>query len=189
MTPGLGRGPPFPSKAKKNAIIAIASLERPSVPRVVGECDIDISSLQQVQGAKGRAVRGHHWEGDEIWAWSQGGKPGGESPDEIEGWDLENQTDNLGKGVEGLSMDDSDDDGGVLLVTEADERSKGDSHSDFVKGENAPASEEEAPEEKEMSTKGVLKLRCRVCLLYLLARRNRRSFLERFLVRCPTSIY
>ena len=70
MTPGLAGGPPFPKEATKNAVAAVASIENPSVPKVVGICEIDIGSLSQVQGAKGHALRSEHWEGDELWAWS-----------------------------------------------------------------------------------------------------------------------
>lgn len=155
MTPGLARGPPFPPKAMKTAIVAIASIEKPSVPRVVGECDIDIASLERVQGAKGHAVRGHHWDGDEIWAWSQGGKPGISPPDEIEGWDLNRDAGKLSKGVEDLSVDDQEDEGGVLLDSKANEGPKRNVPNQFVDGEDALPYEEVATEEKEMSTKEI----------------------------------
>lgn len=156
MTPGLARGPPFPPKATKYAIVAIASIEKPSVPRVVGECDIDIASLERVQGAKGHAVRGQHWDGDEIWAWSQGGKPGISPPDEIEGWDLNGGVGELGKGVEALSLDDQEDEGGVLLESKVNEGHKENVSNPFVDGEDALPNDEPATEEKELSTKGRL---------------------------------
>ncbi|EOD52216.1 putative rna binding protein ligatin protein [Neofusicoccum parvum UCRNP2] len=56
MTPGLQNGPPFPQKAKKGAVVAVASLESPTVPVTVGVCEIDVSALQQVQGARGHAL-------------------------------------------------------------------------------------------------------------------------------------
>ena len=86
MTPGLARGPPFPPKAKKGAIVAIAAYENPSVPIVVGACEIDVSSLTEVRGAKGHAVRGVQWEGDEIWSWSPSGGSGTPAPERLEGW-------------------------------------------------------------------------------------------------------
>ncbi|KAF1937258.1 eukaryotic translation initiation factor SUI1 family protein [Clathrospora elynae] len=87
MTPGLQRGPPFPTRATKGAIVAIASLEAPTVPMAVGECEIDVSALDKVQGMKGQAVSTFHWAGDELWSWSSTGKAGREPPDIIEGWD------------------------------------------------------------------------------------------------------
>lgn len=154
MTPGLARGPPFPAKAKKNAIVAIASVEKPSVPRVVGECDIDVAALEQVQGAKGHAVRGHHWDGDEIWAWSQGGRAGINPPGEIEGWDLDSAAGELENSVDNLSLEDHEDEGGVLLNKEAIEGSTGILHNQFVDGEDASPYEQVDVEEKDITTKG-----------------------------------
>ena len=156
MTPGLARGPPFPPKARKNAIVAIASVENPSVPRVVGECDIDVASLERVQGAKGHAVRGHHWDGDEIWAWSHGGKSGASPPDQIEGWDVSGNARKSTHGVDDLSMDDQEDEGGVLLDSKADETPQGNSPNQYLDGEDALPYDEVATEEKEMTTKGRL---------------------------------
>lgn len=186
MTPGLARGPPFPSKARKNSIVAIASIEKPSVPRVVGECDINVASLRQVQGAKGRAVRGHHWEGDEIWAWSQGGKPGGEAPDMIDGWDLELESKELNEGIDNISIGDQDDDGGVLLDSQADEAPKDPSRDKLLEGEDAD--EFKAPE-KEMTTKGGAALRCLTSEAYSRMYRDRRSVLGCLLIWLPTSTH
>lgn len=189
MTPGLARGPPFPSKARKNSIVAIASIEKPSVPRVVGECDINVSSLRQVQGAKGRAVRGHHWEGDEIWAWSQGGKPGGEAPDTIDGWDLEAESQELNEVIDDLSIGDQDDEGGVLLDSQVNEPPKGTSRNEFLDGGAASAEELKEAPEKEMTAKGVATLRCLASEAYSRIYRDRRSVLGCLLVWLPTSIH
>ena len=86
MTPGLANGPPFPAKAKKGAVVAVASLDNPSVPVCVGQCIIDISELGDVQGSRGHAVQTLHWAGDEIWAYSTSGKAGVDPPDHIEEW-------------------------------------------------------------------------------------------------------
>lgn len=89
MTPGLANEPPFPKQAVKGAVVAVASVDRHSVPLFVGICEIDVSALGDVQGTKGQAVRGLHWEGDELWAWSSASRPGRRAPDYLEGWDEE----------------------------------------------------------------------------------------------------
>lgn len=158
MTPGLARGPPFPSRAIKDSIVAIASLERPSVPRVVGVCEIDVSSLQQVQGAKGHAVRGYHWDGDEIWAWGQGGKSGSDAPKLIEGWDFHDEPNNLPAQLEKLAVTQHDseaEEGGVLLKTETPETSIEPTWIKHKIGEDVIADEEANPNQKELSIKGI----------------------------------
>ena len=122
MTPGLARGPPFPAKARKGAVVAVASMDRPSVPLVVGTAEIDICDLRQVQGTKGHAVENMHWAGDELWTWSPAGRPGGEPPDSIDGWleekeeggvdDLQQRTGQLEIGGDG------EESGGVRLEGE-----------------------------------------------------------------------
>lgn len=158
MTPGLARGPPFPSKATKDSIVAIASLDKPSVPIVVGICEIDVASLQQVQGAKGHAVRGEHWVGDEIWAWNPAGKPGGSAPEHIEGWDADNTDANLREGVEHTTIEDDDDteEGGVLLSQEHEPHTRLEPRNDFVEGEDARPYEVVEQEQRELSTKGMI---------------------------------
>ncbi|GES59166.1 RNA binding protein Ligatin/Tma64 [Aspergillus terreus] len=89
MTPGLADEPPFPERAVKGAVVAVAGLDKHTVPMFVGICEIDISALGEVQGTKGHAVRGLHWEGDEIWAWSSASRPGQPAPEYLEGWDDE----------------------------------------------------------------------------------------------------
>ena len=116
MKPGLA-GPPFPERAKQGATVAIASLERPSVPVAVGTCLIDVSALQSVRGAKGHAVQTMHWAGDEIWSYSNSGKPGMDPPEELPGWI---STDDDVKGIEGSAADltlDDGEEGGVSLTT------------------------------------------------------------------------
>ena len=96
MVPGLAAGPPFPQNAVLNAVVAIASTEHPSVPRVLGICEMDVASLTEVRGLKGHAVRSEHWDGDELWAWTSNGKAGGAAPSQIDGW-----TRHEGKHLEG----------------------------------------------------------------------------------------
>ncbi|KAL8927878.1 MAG: hypothetical protein Q9172_001178 [Xanthocarpia lactea] len=159
MTPGLARGPPFPSKATKGSIVAVASLEKPSVPMVVGVCEIDVASLQQVRGAKGRAVRGEHWDGDEIWAWNHGGAGGGaQAPDEIEGWDKATDVGALAERLNNVAVEDSDDaqnEGGVPIPLTAAQTSSERAKNNYVEGEDAETFEKVNVEEKELSTKDI----------------------------------
>lgn len=159
MTPGLARGPPFPSGATINSIVAIASLERPSVPKVVGVCEIDVSSLQQVQGAKGHAVRGYHWDGDEIWGWGWGqtGKSGSDAPKVIEGWNPPDVLNDLPNALEGFSMMEHDlepEGGGVSLAKEYREAAVAPTYNTFVDGVDAMLDQEVNVNEAELSTKG-----------------------------------
>lgn len=150
MTPGLANDPPFPERAVKDAVIAVASLDRHTVPLFVGVCEIDISALGEVQGTKGHAVRGLHWEGDELWAWSSSSRPGRPAPEYLEGWDGE-ETGEVEEGVGELTLEEKD---GVPTDGNADEAL-----------DEVPAAEEPAVEVKEPSTKG-MKASLRLCLLY-----------------------
>ena len=146
MTPGLTRGPPFPERAKKNAVVAVASLTRPSVPACVGICEIDVSELGSVQGAKGHAVKGVHWDGDEIWTWSHAGTGGRQAPEMIEGWDEESHSDEVEDGVKDLDLEDEEEaqaEGGVSLG----EPSKA-THNAHVEGED-PEGEQQGEEQSE----------------------------------------
>ena len=157
MTPGLARGPPFPAKATKDSIVAIAGLEKPSVPMVVGVCVIDVASLNQVQGAKGHAVRGEHWDGDEIWAWSHSGKPGGKAPEYIDGWDADD-AELLNQGVDDLSIDGAEEEaegeGGVSLESSDAQPQTNGTYNGFIAGEDGVPYEDAPVEDKELSTKG-----------------------------------
>lgn len=120
MTPGLACGPPFPTQAVKGAIVTIAGLDHASVPKAVGECEIDISALKSVIGAKGHAIKCLHWHGDEIWNWNQHDRPGLPPPDEISSW-LGVQSSNtkvgdMQTGASNLDIDDDEEeDGGVPI--------------------------------------------------------------------------
>ena len=141
MTPGLANEPPFPAKAVKDAVVAVASCDKHTVPAFVGICEIDISALGEVQGTKGHAVRGLHWEGDELWAWSSTSRPGRPGPEYIEGWDDE-ETDEVEQGVDELTLDEKED-GPV-------------ENSDETPGEEASAVvEEPTVEVEEPSTTGM----------------------------------
>jgi translation initiation factor 2D len=95
MTPGLYGGPPWPARATRNSIVAVARLECPSVPVWLGVCEIDVSALGTVYGVKGKAIDGVHWAGDEVWNWSANSSRehafsgGRDLPDKVEGWGIE----------------------------------------------------------------------------------------------------
>ena len=157
MTPGLARGPPFPENATTNAVVAIASTENPSVPKVVGICEIDVSSLTQVQGAKGHAVRSEHWEGDELWAWSLSGTPGGAAPVEIAGWMCQDTDTGLSQEVKSVALEDNDeedDGGGVPLENKPELLQQIEPYNEYVEGEEAEGYKR--VEEEELSPKGRL---------------------------------
>ena len=159
MTPGLQRGPPFPAKATKGAVVAIASLEAPTVPMAVGTCEIDVSSLEKVQGMKGQAVSTFHWAGDELWSWSTSNKPGRDPPDTLQGWDDDEEEASLAEQTAAVDLDDQE--GGVKLDTDPSERSKAE-QAQGVEGEDAPPNKDfiDVVEDKELTTKGKSSLRC-----------------------------
>lgn len=160
MIPGLAGGPPFPKEAKKDSIVAIASVEKPSVPMVVGVCEVDISGLQKVSGEKGRAVRGVHWEGDELWAWNTSDTSGGSAPERIVGWEgftqLQCHTEEEGSCE---VTDDAQDDGGVSLnrVHSADRSILNEASAKPENGDDAQQNEGHVDQSQELSTKGKLK--------------------------------
>ncbi|KAI9652114.1 MAG: hypothetical protein M1831_007200 [Alyxoria varia] len=157
MTPGLA-GPPFPTNATKGAIVAVASIEKPSVPAVVGTCLVDVSSLKQTQGVKGQAVQTFHWEGDELWNWSTSGRSGAGAPDGIPEWT--NQAGHLAERMNSLDVDDEDEeeaDGGVAL-SKADQVTHNNppQRNTFVAGEDIPVENvDENYAEEGMSTKEI----------------------------------
>ena len=149
MTPGLAGGPPFPERAKKGAVVAIASMDNPSVPVAVGVCEIDVSALQQVQGAKGHAVENMHWAGDELWNHTSSGKPGQKAPEEIEGWVKVLEARGLAEKMEELEVEDEEDaGGGGVSLTNGGSRVQ----ADAVDGEDAAPTE---PAERELSQKEI----------------------------------
>ncbi|KAK4633928.1 Translation machinery-associated protein 64 [Fulvia fulva] len=139
MTPGLAGGPPFPPNAKKGAIVAVASTDNPSVPVAVGVCEIDVSALERVQGAKGHAVENMHWAGDELWNYSTGSKPGQEPPEEIDGWVKVLEARGLAEKVQEMSLDAGEGEGGVPL-----EIGNAEGHTADGKDEASAAEKEDA---------------------------------------------
>lgn len=140
MTPGLA-GPPFPAGAKKDAVVAIASLDSPSVPVAVGVCEVEIASLRRAQGEKGRAVRTVHWFGDELWDWSTSGKAGSAAPESLQRWIHEEDVEALAEKTDDVDLDDEDEgSGGVALQQENPPQSKqAGQRRDLVEGEDAIA--------------------------------------------------
>ena len=158
MTPGLARGPPFPAKAIKDAVVAVASLERPSVPVVVGVCEINISTLLQIQGTKGHAVKSIHWEGDELWNWSHTGKSGKVAPDHLIGWDQNDNMEDLDRAARGLNFEDSDserENGGVRLTLNPDQSEIEEDQDLPVESEEIVSSAKVSAEHKGMTTKEI----------------------------------
>ncbi|CAK4031096.1 related to filamentous baseplate Ligatin, contains PUA domain [Lecanosticta acicola] len=154
MTPGLAGGPPFPQKAKKRAVVAIAGTDKPTVPVVVGICEIDVSALEKVQGARGHAVENMHWAGDEIWGYSTSSKPGQQLPEELEGWAKVLEARGLTEKVEDLTMDDPDDGGGVPL--ENGDKQAPNAHTESVTTETENGADlPSQPEAKALTQKEV----------------------------------
>lgn len=158
MTPGLAGGPPFPERATKGAVVAVASTDKPSVPVAIGWCEIDVSGLQQVQGQRGHAVRNMHWAGDEAWKFGASGRPGVSAPEEIEGWVRVLEERGLADKVEALDIEDqeTETDGGVALA-DGSEPPSGQTngqvgHPDLA-GEDAE--QQIPPETKELSQKEI----------------------------------
>ncbi|KAF1990703.1 hypothetical protein K402DRAFT_460132 [Aulographum hederae CBS 113979] len=156
MTPGLANGPPFPSAAKKGAVVAVANTENPSVPVVVGVCEVDVAGLERVQGAKGVAVEIVHWLGDELWSWSAAGKPGVKAPEQLPGWldgEVDGEEGDLAAKTAGVSLDDADGEGG-MPSPEGNETEvpANESRNHFVNGEDVA---EEVSVDKDMTTKEI----------------------------------
>lgn len=153
MTPGLAGGPPFPERAQKGEIVAIASTARPSVPVAMGWCEIDVSALNSVQGTKGHAVKNMHWLGDEAWAFGATGKAGQAAPEEIGGRTRAKDDEELLGGVEGLNIEDEHEQGGVSLDSVALQGdaagNKTNGYNTHVEGVDVPSIQQD--DEQEMS--------------------------------------
>ncbi|KAJ5574919.1 hypothetical protein N7450_008818 [Penicillium hetheringtonii] len=139
--PGLANDPPFDPRAVKGSPVAVATINSHTVPLFVGICEIDVSALGEVQGTKGHAIRGLHWQGDELWAWSSSSRPGRPAPEYLEGWD-EEETEEVEEGVAGITLDESAD-------TAANE------NADDIVDESSVPDPETAPDFKEPTTKEI----------------------------------
>ncbi|KAK4580415.1 hypothetical protein LTR86_000618 [Recurvomyces mirabilis] len=155
MTPGLAGGPPFPARAKKGSVVAIASTEKPSVPVAVGVCEIDVSALQQVQGQKGHAVENLHWCGDELWSFSPSERPGKPAPEELEGWVRRLEERGLVDKAEDLKLEDEADEGGVSLNGDEGQAHTSEGPKNDVTGSPGGQESCDAEEIKEMSQKDI----------------------------------
>ena len=155
MTPGLAGGPPFPERAKKGAVVAVASTEAPSVPVVVGWCEIDVSALEKVQGTKGHAVRNMHWAGDEAWSYGANGRPGQQAPAEIEGWSQTLESRGLTGKLHALELDENGD-GGVPLQEEPNAvQTNGRSEAIDAEDERTAEESQTQAEEQELTQKEI----------------------------------
>ena len=163
MTPGLAMGPPFDSRTKKGTTITVADMGRPSVPLVVGTAEIDICELQEIQGAKGHAVRTLHWMGDELWAWSPNGKSGLDPPDRLEPPDLmrtkidrDGDAEEMTGEVAAMRLEDEgEEQGGVSLDHTRGAKLEVDK-AEVVDGDEKAKEEEFADQpEREMTTKEI----------------------------------
>ncbi|KAJ6181077.1 hypothetical protein N7519_011538 [Penicillium mononematosum] len=133
----------YTPEAVKGAVVAVASVDKHTVPLFVGICEIDVSALGEVQGTKGHAVRGLHWEGDELWAWSSASLPGRPAPEYLEGWD-EDET----EGVEEVEEQMGD----LGIADEGATTTPGDieTPSNDPTASEEPVTEEEAPTTEEI---------------------------------------
>ena len=127
MTPGLLDGPPWPEAATKGSVVAMASSNpgKDTVPVWIGVCEIDVSALGDVRGSKGRAIKGLHCVGDELWSWSSTpGLSGMPEPESLAGWEATRRSDrdtgpaSIEHGMEDLELGDEDEEeeGGVALA-------------------------------------------------------------------------
>lgn len=154
MTPGLANGPPFPPRAKKGAIVAVASLDNPSVPVTVGQCEIDVSALGSVQGLRGHAVQTMHWAGDEIWAYSTSAKPGVNPPDHIDGWLSENvDEEKIADQTASMTFEDKEQGGVPLDPTQSESGTRGQSAAED--DDDTSTKDEASAEVIQMTTKGL----------------------------------
>jgi translation initiation factor 2D len=166
MTPGLAAGPPFPSRATKGAVVAIASTDRPSVPMAIGVCGIDVSALQKVQGAKGHAVESMHWVGDELWSFSTSGKSGQQPPEELPKWSQILATSELANHTESLDLHDANEDGGVTLQHKTSAAAHEVDLAEIAKSSTTAAEDTSKPEDHKELTQSEIDDAFRQAFLY-----------------------
>jgi translation initiation factor 2D len=166
MTPGLASGPPFPPRARQGAVVAIASTERPSVPMAIGVCEIDVSALQKVQGAKGHAVENMHWVGDELFNFSTSGKSGQQPPEELPEWSQVLAASEMVNQTESIDLHEADESGGVALQHETSSPSDGRGSSEIAEPSTAAAEDKVKPEDHKDLTQSEIDHAFRQAFLY-----------------------
>jgi translation initiation factor 2D len=151
MIPGLvkPRSAPWDTRARAGAIVAVAGLQRDTVPMWVGTCEVDVCSLgHDLRGQKGVAVKGLHWAGDELWSWRSVGSGGRDAPSSVEGWP--GLTEDVSKDIGNMTLDDDDDQKG-------DEQAEGGAALDKPPETAGPSLKDalEVVEDREPTTKEV----------------------------------
>ncbi|KAM0437859.1 hypothetical protein ACHAPT_002224 [Fusarium lateritium] len=110
MIPGLVKAPnaEWDSRARTGSVVAVAGMQKDTVPLWVGTCQVDICNLgPSVRGQKGVAVKALHWVGDECWSWRPLGSGGQAPPDSLEGWP--GLTAHLAEGIQQMSLENDKD--------------------------------------------------------------------------------
>lgn len=114
MAPGVGPISGL-SEPAQDSLVAISSLDAPTVPLAVGVCVSDLKKLRSGQQAKGKAVDVLHFCRDHLWDWSTSGKSGRDSPEDIPAW-IPSSMKDVSNGIATASLEDNDPEGGVLLT-------------------------------------------------------------------------
>lgn len=155
MIPGLVKAQKskWDSRARTGAIVAVAGLEKDTVPLWIGTCQVDVSNIgDDFRGQKGVAVKALHWAGDECWNWRALGSGGQEPPERLEGWKglKARPFADHGQGAQpdNQAQEGEEVDGGVLLQSKDSERHEA---KDKMRANLA----EEVVEEQEPSTKDI----------------------------------
>lgn len=128
MIPGLvkARGSKWDQRAIKGSIVAVAGMTKDTVPVWVGTCEIDISQLgdENFRSQKGIAVKGLHWEGDEIWNWATVSGAGGRGgPATVDGW--RGLAAGMDSAMGDLTLSEAEENGGASLQDQEGEAGGG----------------------------------------------------------------
>ncbi|RSL98984.1 hypothetical protein CEP52_009973 [Fusarium oligoseptatum] len=142
MIPGLIKAPSaeWDSRAITGSVVAVAGMQKDTVPLWIGTCQVDICKLPpSVRGQKGVAVKALHWAGDECWSWRPLGSGGQAPPESLDGWP--GLTAGAAEGIQQMSLEDNEDDG-----HEAD---NGAPVENSAHEEGSPKDDKDAAEEEE----------------------------------------